>query len=116
MYTVEQFVDRITTINRAWKIAQQDENLVIKNQLSERLKLQKANWQLEFLRAYPNKVWLKPDHEIEASEEVYSVRFGDETVLTSDGDAKWNAEHLPARIAKEHLTEVELTRALHPKY
>ncbi|MGF1692360.1 hypothetical protein [Photobacterium kagoshimensis] len=115
-YDLHQLVDRITSINRAWKVAQQDPNTAINSVIAKRLQFQKANWQLELLRSFPDKVWLKPDLDCESNELVYSVRFGDNIVITSDGDEKWNAEHLPARLAKELLTEQELLHAIQPKF
>lgn len=114
-HSIEQFVNHITALNRAWKVAQSDSNPTINSSIANGLKLQKANWQIELLRAHPDKTWLVVDEESDSDEEVYSVRFVDDNVLTSDGDRKWNAEHIPLRIVETHLTERELIRALYPK-
>ena len=115
-----EIVERIITINRAWKIALENivrandsEKLVCQN-IAQRLQIQKSNWQALLIREYSEQVWLKHDQENDSGETLYSVRFGNGFFL-SDFSWKQDAEHLPKRIAEQILTSKELERALQPK-
>lgn len=116
-----KIIERVVTLNRAWKIAlanieraQTNDEIEVCKAIAERLQQQKSNWQATLIRAYPNEVWLKIDQDNDYSETLYSVRFG-AGVNLSDGSCKKDAEHLPVRMAEEILTKQELTLALQPK-
>ncbi|MGF1760071.1 hypothetical protein L4D76_19455 [Photobacterium sagamiensis] len=110
-YSMLELIDRIVAINRAWKIAQDDSCSVVSTTIAKRLQYQKSNWQVELIRSFPEKVWLKVDEENSTEKEkLFSVRFG-AAVQLSDGSIKQDAEHLPKRIAIELLTEEELAHA-----
>lgn len=115
-----ELVERIITINRAWKVAldnitraSESEKKVCKN-IAYRLQLQKSNWQAILIRSYPDQVWLKIDEDEDYSEPLYSVRFGTGFML-KDMTWKVDAEHLPQRLAEQMLTKAELKLALQPK-
>lgn len=113
-------VERIITINRAWKVALNnvekacDSEKKVCKMIANRLQLQKSNWQATLIRVYPNEVWLKVDSDLNYSETLYSVRFGERFML-KDKTWKEDAEHLPARLAEKVLTQQELALALQPK-
>ncbi|MEZ8990201.1 hypothetical protein AB4342_12545 [Vibrio breoganii] len=113
--TLDYFVQRITAINRAWKVAENDSEPYIGQSLAKQLQEQKSAWQVEFYRTYPKMVWFRADLEDYPDGETYSVRFGDRTVLSSDGDIKWNAEHIPKYLLQKLLTETEFRSATQPK-
>ena len=104
---LNDIVDRIVLINRAWKVAKEDSVPHINTKLADRLKIQKSAWQIELFRSYPEQVWFKKDLENYPDGSVFSVRWKNEPVRSSDGDLKWNAEHLPVDIAKNLLTYKE---------
>ncbi|CAM4203953.1 hypothetical protein [Vibrio neonatus] len=113
--TLNDFVQRITVINRAWKTAGNDSEPYINQHIAKQLQEQKSAWQVEFYRTYPKVVWFKADLENHPDGNTYSVRFGDRTVLSSDGDVKWNAEHIPKYLLQKLLTESEFRSATQPK-
>ncbi len=110
-----EIVDRIVSINRAWKIALEDSNSHINGKIADKLCNQKSAWQVELYRSYPDTVWFKYDLDNYPDGSVFSVRFGTEVVISSDGDSKWNAEHLPVSIARKMLTATEFKQATNQK-
>ncbi|GEM77848.1 hypothetical protein [Vibrio superstes] len=112
---IEEFVQQITAVNRAWKVAQEDCDNYINTHIAKILQEQKSAWQVEFYRSYPTSVWFKTDVENFPSGDVFSVRFGNEAVRSTDGDSKWNAEHIPKILLKSLLTESEYLIATQPK-
>ena len=52
---LNDIVDRIVLINRAWKVAKEDSVPHINTQLADRLKIQKSAWQIELFRSYPEQ-------------------------------------------------------------
>ncbi|WP_298444475.1 hypothetical protein [uncultured Ferrimonas sp.] len=116
MMNLEQIVQRITAINRAWKVALGDGTPYINTELAKRLQKQKSAWQIELYRTYPNLVWFKLDVDGFPDGSVYSVRFCEQTVTTADGDEKWNAEHIPKHLLSELLTKPEFQHATQRKH
>jgi hypothetical protein len=112
---LNEIVDRIVSINRAWKVAKEDPSPQINNIMAERLKDQKSLWQVELFRSYPEQVWFKLDLESYPDGSAFSVRWGSQKVFSSDGDIKWNAEHIPVAVARRLLTETELKLAINQK-
>ncbi|WP_394151544.1 hypothetical protein [Vibrio maritimus] len=108
---LQQFVQKITAINRAWKVALDDDNPYISEVLARRLQDQKSAWQVEFYRSFPSLVWFKADLENYPDGSVYSVRFGDTVVVSTDLDVKSNAEHIPKHLLMELLTDFEFINA-----
>jgi hypothetical protein len=106
-----ELVERIVTINRAWKLARDDKKLGPKNSITKRLQHQKSSWQATLIRSYPQQVWLKRDEDHDYTEPLLSVRISSRLKLL-DGSIKEDAEHLPLHLAQEILTEDELHRAL----
>ncbi|GEA51420.1 hypothetical protein VIN01S_22240 [Vibrio inusitatus NBRC 102082] len=113
--TFDDFVKRITAINRAWKVAREDSEPYINTHIANALQQQKSAWQVEFYRAFPASVWFKADLDNFPTGDVFSVRFGDQTVKSTDGDSKWNAEHIPKHLLRTLLTETEYRIATQPK-
>lgn len=112
---IEEFVKQITAVNRAWKVAQEDSDPYINTHIANALQQQKSAWQVEFYRAFPASVWFKADLDNFPAGDVFSVRFGSQIVESSDGDSKWNAEHIPKYLLKSLLTETEYRIATQPK-
>lgn len=110
-YSLAELVERIVTINRAWKLARDDKKLGKNHSITERLQHQKSSWQATLIRNYPQQVWLKRDEDRDYSEPLLSVRINIRLRLL-DGSIKEDAEHLPLRLAQEILTEDELQHAL----
>ncbi|MBB1363106.1 hypothetical protein H5125_13220 [Shewanella sp. SR44-4] len=104
---LNDIVNRIVLINRAWKVAKEDPSPQLNTLLANRLKNQKSAWQIELFRSFPEQVWFKKDLDNYPDGSVFSVRWMDNPIISSDGDIKWNAEHLPVDIAKNLLTHKE---------
>ncbi|MEH6628884.1 MAG: hypothetical protein V7739_20790 [Motiliproteus sp.] len=105
-YSFESIVERIVTLNKAWKIAQED--FGAESMLAKSLRDQKSSWQATLLREFSEKVSIKVDTENSTAVDVLlSVRLK-HPVHLSDGTVKNDAEHLPLRIAKDILHEHEI--------
>lgn len=93
----EQLVQEIVAINQAWKVSEE-----LSPNLGNSLKDLKSRLQVRLLRSYaPEQVYLELDTET-GTEELYSLR------LRNPIGKRWNAEHLPVRVAKELLSNEEL--------
>jgi len=112
---LKEIVDRIVSINRAWKVAKEDSSPFINTCMAQRLRDQKSAWQVELFRCYPEQVWFKLDLESYPDGSVFSVRWISQPIFSSDGDIKWNAEHIPVEVAKQLLTETEFKLAINKK-
>ena len=99
----------------AWKVAKEDQHAHINTHLANRLKQQKSTWQIELIRSFPNHVWLKKDLDNFPDGSVFSVRWKSGSIISTDGDEKWNAEHIPADIAQSLLTKSEFLTAIQKK-
>lgn len=100
--SVEQLVEEIVAVNRAWKVARElfDETSPLATSLRD-LKLCK---QVHLLQNYaPERVYLALD-PASKGEPLYSLRL-----RKPIGDRQ-NAEHLPVRVAQEVLSPEELRR------
>ena len=104
--SLHNLVRQIVGFNRAWHRAQ---NLYgKKHAFSTAARDRKSAIQVKLLRNYSDQVWLER-HDYDGSEELYSVCLA-QPVLLRSGERKYNAEHLPKRIAEEILTEEELEK------
>jgi hypothetical protein len=104
-----EIVERIITINHAWKLAR--EEFGPKNAITMSLREQKSSWQASLLREFPEQVYLHIDEENSTPEDrLFSVRF--KTPIQLDTGIRSDAEHLPERIAKKLFWENELVKLI----
>jgi hypothetical protein len=110
-FSYQEIVERIITINRAWKSAQEvRHNETTKKSVKSivrRLQLQKSSWQVTLIRSFPEKIYIKIDNDKEYAEELLSIRLLTPIKLNT-GEFKGDAEHLPLRIATDLFTSDEL--------
>jgi hypothetical protein len=99
-------IERIITLNHAWKVARDD--FGGNHAITESLRLQKSSWQATLLRDFPNAAFLRKDEENTQVEPLYSVRLT--KPITINGSLRHDAEHIPERIAKHLFYETELTK------
>jgi len=103
--TVDEILNRIITINHAWKLSR--EEFGSSNAITKALRDQKSSWQASLLRDYPDMSYLKVDTDNSFVDEVlYSVRLKKPIII--NGVTRTDAEHLPERIAKELFLESEI--------
>lgn len=106
---INSILERIITINHAWKLAR--EEFGAQNLITLSLREQKSSWQATLLREFPEKVYLHFDQENSTPEDkLYSVRFKTPVQLATG--VRNNAEHLPERIAKKLFWESELVKLI----
>ena len=106
---INNLVERIITLNHAWKIARDD--FGAKNAITQALRLQKSSWQATLLRDFPQQTYLRQDLENSTDEEVlFSVRLV--SPATINGVVRRDAEHLPERIAQQLFHPQELLALL----
>ncbi|QUM81402.1 hypothetical protein HWV01_14460 [Moritella sp. 5] len=106
---VDEVLNRIITINHAWKLSR--EEFGSSNAITKALRDQKSSWQASLLRDYPEMSYLKVDTDNSTADEIlYSVRLKRSIVI--DGVTRTDAEHLPERIAKELFYELEIEALL----
>jgi hypothetical protein len=117
-FSFHEIVERIITINRAWKSAQElgynEQTKILAKPTINRLQLQKSSWQATLIRYFPEKISIKVDNDKEYSEKLLSIRLLYPITLGS-GESKADAEHIPARIAIDLFTTDELL-TLQEKY
>ncbi|MFB2895756.1 hypothetical protein ACE1CI_22850 [Aerosakkonemataceae cyanobacterium BLCC-F50] len=93
----EDLVQEIAAINQAWKVSAE-----LSPTLGNSLKDLKNRLQLRLLRKYaPARVYLELDTVTESEEALYSL------CLRQPIGNRWNAEHLPVRVAQEMLSDEE---------
>ncbi len=103
--SVEQLVREIVAVNHAWKAAR--ELFGDDSALSTSTRDLKTCLQVRLLREHaPDQVYLVKDsvESNQVGEEIYSLQLREKI-----GDRLY-VEHLPARVAKEFLTEQELRK------
>lgn len=98
-------IERIITLNHAWKVARDD--FGAKHSITESLRLQKSSWQATLLRDFPNTCFLRKDEDNVDGEPLLSVRLVKPTLI--NGVMRHDAEHMPERMAKDlfHAAELE---------
>ncbi|MGO1246549.1 MAG: hypothetical protein ACTHY5_06805 [Oceanisphaera sp.] len=105
----ENIIERIITLNHAWKVARDD--FGAKNAITQALRLQKSSWQATLLRDFPQQAFLRRDVENSTDEEVlFSVRLVNPATI--NGVVRRDAEHLPERIAQQLFHPQELVNLL----
>ena len=106
---LELLVERIITINHAWKMAREEFGNDF--MATKSLRHTKSSLQATLLRDYPDNAYLlfATDNELQG-EEQYSVRLT--TPICINGIERVDAEHLPIRIANELFTEKEISKLL----
>jgi hypothetical protein len=111
--SIEQLVAEIVAINHAWKEACELFDDRENSPLAQSLRDLKTCKQIRLLRNYAplGKVYLALDDSLS---ERLRQRLSDEPLyslhLREPIDTRWNAEHLPVRVAEEHLSSAELDR------
>lgn len=106
---LEVIIERIITINHAWKLSREEfgnDFMVTKS-----LRHTKSSLQATLLREFPDNIYLlfATDNELQ-EEEQYSVRLT--TPICINGIQRVDAEHLPVRIANELFTKKEISKFL----
>lgn len=99
--TFEELITEIAAINQAWKVSKE-----LSPNLGNSLKDLKNRLQVRLLRNAPERVYLELDTATESEEPLYSLR------LRQPIGNRWNAEHLPVRVAKEMLSDEELKQLI----
>jgi hypothetical protein len=101
--SIEQLVAEIVALNHAWKEACELFDDREKSPLAQSLRDLKTCKQIRLLRNYAplGKVYLALDDRL-SDEPLYGLH------LREPIDTRWNAEHLPVRVAEEHLSSAEL--------
>ena len=102
--SVESIVERIITLNHAWKVARDD--FGASNKITLALRQQKSSWQATLLREHPNLCFLRRDEENTDGEQLLSVRLSKPILI--NGTMRNDAEHLPERIAQVLFHKQEL--------
>ncbi len=101
----DEILERIITINHAWKLARDEFGHDFS--VTKSFRATKSSLQATLLREFSQDVYLKlatdsDDH----NEAMYSLRLRDPMLV--NGTSRRDAEHLPVRIAKELFTPQEL--------
>ncbi|CAM3140166.1 hypothetical protein [Vibrio neptunius] len=110
---LEEMLERIIAINHAWKLSREE----FGNQFAatQSLRHTKSSLQATLLREFPNETYLlKATDNDSQDEEMYSVRLNRPIVV--NGCERYDAEHLPVRIAEEILTQQEITQLLKNRF
>ncbi|MFB2882007.1 hypothetical protein [Floridanema aerugineum] len=97
----EELITEIAAINQAWKVSRE-----LSPNLANSLKDLKNRLQVRLLRNAPERVYLELDTATESEEPLYSLR------LRQPIGNRWNAEHLPVRVAQEMLSDEELKQLI----
>ncbi len=98
----EELITEIAAINQAWKVSKE-----LSPNLGNSLKDLKNRLQVRLLRNYaPERLFLELDTATESEEPLYSLRHRQPI------GNRWNAEHLPVRVAKEMLSDEELKQLI----
>lgn len=106
---INNVIERIITLNHAWKIARDDFGAT--NEITQALRLQKSSWQATLLREFPQQTFLRKDLENSNDEEVLlSVRLVKPSHV--NGVLRHDAEHMPERIAQQLFYPQELSMLL----
>ena len=102
--SVEQLVEEIVALNRAWKIA--CDLFEETSPLATSLRDLKTCKQVRLLQSYgPKQVYLALDPQA-SGEPLFGIR------LRQSLGTRQDAEHLPVRVAKEILSLEELSRLI----
>ena len=106
---LNSILERIITINHAWKLAR--EEFGAQNPITLSLREQKSSWQATLIREFPDQIYLHFDQENSTPEDkLYSVRFKTPVQLATG--IRTNAEHMPERIAKKLFWDNELVKLI----
>ena len=106
---ITSILERIITINHAWKLARDE--FGGQNSITLSLREQKSSWQATLIREFPEQVYLHFDQENSTPEDkLYSVRLKTPVQLATG--IRTNAEHIPERIAKKLFWESELVELI----
>lgn len=105
----EEIVERIITVNHAWKLSREE----FGNDFAatKSLRHTKSSLQATLLREFPDDTYLAvASDSAEQDEELYSVRLRKTLVVA--GVERFDVEHLPIRIAQEIFTKEEINKFL----
>jgi hypothetical protein len=100
--SLETLVNEIVALNHSWKAS--EELFGSDSPLSQTARDLKGCLQVRLLHSYPDRVYLIIDKETseQVGEDLYSLR------LRTPINNRYDAEHLPVRVAKKLLTEDEI--------
>jgi hypothetical protein len=107
--SIESLLNEIVALNHSWKAAV--ELFGDDTPLAQSARDLKGCLQVRLLHTYPDQVYLIIDKDTseQAGEDLYSLR------LLTPINNRYDAEHLPVRVAKKLLTEEEI-KALTKQY
>ncbi|BAZ85519.1 hypothetical protein [Dolichospermum compactum] len=107
--SIESLLNEIVALNHSWKAAV--ELFGDDTPLAQSARDLKGCLQVRLLHTYPDQVCLIIDKDTseQAGEDLYSLR------LLTPINNRYDAEHLPVRVAKKLLTEEEI-KALTKQY
>jgi hypothetical protein len=107
--SIETLLNEIVALNHSWKAAV--ELFGDDTPLAQSARDLKGCLQVRLLHTYPDQVYLIIDQDTseQAGEDLYSLR------LRTPINNRYDAEHLPVRVAKKLLTEKEI-KALSKQY
>ncbi len=106
---IESILERIITINHAWKLARDEYGA--RTPLTQSLREQKSSWQATLIRDYPKHIYLKVDTDNSSEDEtLLSVRLKAPIIVGQV--RRTDAEHIPLRIAKNLFWEDELKQLI----
>ena len=106
---VKELVGRITLFNHNWKRA--CEQWGSESPVATMLRHRKSDLQVALLTMEPAASYLKTDTDNLDGEPLFSVRLLSPVTLDS-GVGRIDADHMPVRVAKELLTEQEISEFL----
>ncbi|KHD25432.1 hypothetical protein NM09_06810 [Vibrio caribbeanicus] len=107
--TLETVLERIIAVNHAWKLSREEfgQDFVATKSLRDT----KSSLQATLVRDFPEDVYLKVATDSEShGETMFSVRL--RKPITINDVVRVDAEHLPARIAKQIFSEHEIQKYL----
>ena len=102
---LNEIVERIITINHAWKLSRDEfgNDFIATQSFRET----KASLQATLLREFPTEVYLiEATDNHDHNEQMYSVRL--KTPIMVNGCHRQDVEHIPVRIAQDIFTQSEL--------
>jgi len=105
---LDELVKLIIASNHAWK--RQRDLWGADSATARMLQGRKSSLQTQLLTSFPTDTYLKLDEDNQEGEALYSVRLRQPLILNKV--IRNDAEHLPARIAEELLTEEQIQQRL----
>ncbi|MGF1763388.1 hypothetical protein [Aliivibrio kagoshimensis] len=106
---IDNLIERIITINHAWKLSREEFGQSFC--ATKSFRWTKSSLQASLLRDFPRETYLKIASDNDDHEGLmYSVRLSSPIVV--NGTVRRDAEHLPGFIAEQIFTPEEITQLL----